>query len=46
MFYQYYPNGTIHGPMYWGHAISTDLVHWEGTLFVTATVTRKLTLFY
>ncbi|KAJ6636559.1 Levanase [Pseudolycoriella hygida] len=29
MFYQFYPNGTTHGPMYWGHAISTDLIHWE-----------------
>ncbi|XP_037025415.1 levanase-like [Bradysia coprophila] len=29
MFYQYYPNGTIHGTMYWGHAISTDLLYWE-----------------
>lgn len=29
MFYQYYPNDTIWGPIHWGHAISTDLVHWE-----------------
>lgn len=28
LYFQYYPDGNVWGPMHWGHAISTDMVTW------------------
>ncbi len=29
LFYQYYPDASVWGPMHWGHATSSDLVSWK-----------------
>ena len=29
MFYQFYPEDIVWGPMHWGHATSQDLIYWD-----------------
>ena len=29
LFYQYYPEDIVWGPMHWGHATSKDMVYWQ-----------------
>jgi fructan beta-fructosidase len=29
LFFQYYPDSTVWGPMHWGHATSKDMIDWE-----------------
>lgn len=29
LFFQYYPEDNVWGPMHWGHATSKDLINWE-----------------
>ncbi|MET4139521.1 glycoside hydrolase family 32 protein [Pedobacter sp. UYP1] len=29
LFFQYYPNGTIWGPMHWGHATTRNFLNWD-----------------
>ena len=29
LYFQYYPEGNVWGPMHWGHAISEDMITWQ-----------------
>lgn len=29
LFYQYFPDSNVWGPMHWGHAVSEDMIKWE-----------------
>lgn len=29
LFFQYYPEGNVWGPMHWGHATSNDMITWK-----------------
>ncbi len=29
LYFQYYPEDNVWGPMHWGHTISEDLIHWK-----------------
>ena len=29
LYFQYYPDDSVWGPMHWGHAVSEDLIQWE-----------------
>jgi fructan beta-fructosidase len=52
LFFQYHPYSSVWGPMHWGHATSSDMIHWKrqpiavypdsiGTIFSGSAVVDK-----
>lgn len=43
LFFQHWPDGIVHGPMSWGHAVSADLLDWtELPIALAATDTEHV----